>query len=250
MVSFIASRPKSRLSRRAYPRALDGSCEESAMTVLLVEDDGMIGCAIVQALHDAGTEVQWVRSGIDASSRLVRHRFAMVLLDLGLPMRDGLSVLQEVRARGDEVPVILITARDALDERITGLDAGADDYLAKPFDVTELLARVRALARRRIGRVTPVLSNGIITLDPLTKQASIGGNAFGLSKREFALLRELLLRPGAILSRAQLEERIYGPGEQVESNVVDFIIHGLRKKLGASAVQNVRGLGWSVERGS
>jgi two-component system OmpR family response regulator len=220
------------------------------MTILLVEDDTMIGQAIEQALHDAGHDVRWVQCGIDASALLVRHRFEVVLLDLGLPLRDGLAVLVEVRARGDEVPVILITARDGLEDRITGLDAGADDYLVKPFDVTELLARMRALARRRSGRVTPVFSNGVITLDPTTKLASVGGHTVALSKREYALLRELMLRPGAILSRSQLEDRIYGPGEEVESNVVDFIIHGLRKKLGVTAVQNVRGLGWSVERGA
>ena len=221
-----------------------------SMQILLVEDDEMIGRAIEQALRDAGDEPHWVMSGLDASACLVRHHFAIVLLDLGLPRRDGLVVLRELRARGDEVPVILITARDALEDRITGLDAGADDYLVKPFDVTELLARMRALARRRIGRVTPVLSNGVISLDPATKQASVNGEPFILSKREYALLRELLLRPGAILSRAQLEDRMYGPGEEVESNVVDFIIHGLRKKLGAKAVLNIRGLGWSVERGT
>jgi two-component system OmpR family response regulator len=220
------------------------------MAILLVEDDAMIGRAIEQALHDARDEVRWVQNGLEASNLLVRHRFAMVLLDLGLPRQDGLTVLQKVRARGDEVPIILITARDAVEDRIAGLDAGADDYLVKPFDVTELLARMRALARRRIGRVTPVLSNGQITLDPTTKQVTFDGENMTLSKREYALLRELLLRPGAILSRSQLEDRIYGPGEQVESNVVDFIIHGLRRKLGVSAVQNIRGLGWRVERGT
>jgi len=220
------------------------------MKILLVEDDEMIGGAIEQALHDAGESVRWVQSGLDASALLIRHHFAIVLLDLGLPRRDGLAVLHELRARGDEVPVILITAKDALEDRITGLDAGADDYLVKPFDVTELMARIRALARRRIGRVTPVLSNGVVTLDPATKLASMSGRAITLSKREYALLRELLLRPGAILSRSQLEDRIYGPGEEVESNVVDFIIHGLRKKLGTTTVLNVRGLGWSVERGT
>ena len=220
------------------------------MAILIVEDDAMIGRAIQQALIDADDEVLWVQSGLEASQVLVRHQFTTVLLDLGLPRRDGLAVLKEVRARGDEVPVIVITARDAVEDRITGLDAGADDYLVKPFDVTELLARMRALARRRIGRVTPVLSNGIITLDPETKLALVDGQSVVLSKREFALLRELLLRPGAILSRTQLEDRIYGHGEPVESNVVDFIIHGLRKKLGASAVLNVRGLGWSVQRGT
>jgi two-component system OmpR family response regulator len=230
----------SRLTRR--------SALERFMKVLLVEDDLMIGAAIGQALRDAAYAVDWVQDGDDASDMLERHAFELVLLDITLPHRDGLGVLQVTRARGDHVPIILITARDAIDDRIRGLDAGADDYLVKPFDVSELLARMRAVSRRRGGSGAPLLSNGFITLDPATKEASVGDAPVQLSKREFALLRELMIRPGAILSRAELEDRIYGAGEEVESNVVDFIIHGLRKKLGSRAITNVRGLGWSVER--
>ncbi len=219
------------------------------MKVLLVEDDAMIGEAIGQALRDAACAVDWVQDGEMAASLLERHAFELVLLDLALPGREGMDVLRSSRARGDEVPIILITAKDAVEDRIRGLDAGADDYLTKPFDVTELLARIRAVARRRsAGTGLPLLSNGAIVLDPSTKEVVVGERRVPLSRREFALLRELMLRPGAILSRAELEERIYGSGEEVESNAVDFIIHGLRRKLGARVIGNVRGLGWSVER--
>ncbi|MEO8936657.1 MAG: response regulator transcription factor [Burkholderiaceae bacterium] len=220
------------------------------MKILLVEDDPMIGEAIVQALRDAAYAVDWVQDGEAASGVLERHTFETILLDLALPGRDGLRVLVDVRSRSDGVPIILITAKDSLQDRITGLDLGADDYLVKPFDVTELLARMRAVARRRGGQGTPVMSNGVITLDPATKCASVDEASVQLSRREFALLRELLIRPGAILSRDQLEDRIYGWGEEVESNAVDFIIHGLRRKLGADVIRNVRGLGWNVERGT
>jgi two-component system OmpR family response regulator len=218
------------------------------MKVLLIEDDRMIGDAVRQALRDASCAVDWVEDGHLASSVLERHQFEIVLLDLGLPKRDGLEVLARLRASSDEVPVIVITARDALEDRIKLLDLGADDYLVKPFAVGELLARMRAVARRRQGRSAPIMSNGSISLDPATKEASTRGERYVLSRREYALLRELLVRPGAILSRSELEDRIYGWGEEVESNVVDFIIHGLRKKLGADAIKNVRGLGWAVDR--
>lgn len=216
------------------------------MRVLLVEDDRMIGDAVAQALRDAAYAVDWVEDGQVASSALERHQFEVVLLDLNLPKRDGLTVLRENRARGDDVPVIIMTARDGIDDRIAGLDLGADDYLVKPFHVDEMLARIRAVSRRRGGSGQPLLGNGWLTLDPATKQASIGDRRWLLSKREFALLRELMIRPGAILSREDLEVRIYGWGEEVGSNVVDFIIHGLRRKLGADAIRNVRGLGWTV----
>lgn len=216
------------------------------MRVLLVEDDRMIGEAVAQALRDAAYAVDWVEDGRLAASALDHHAFEVVLLDLNLPHRDGLSVLRENRARGDDVPVIIMTARDRIEDRIAGLDLGADDYLVKPFDVHEMLARIRAVSRRRGGSGRPVIGNGWLTLDPVTKLATVDDVAVPLSKREFALLRELLVRPGAILSRADLEDRIYGWGEEVGSNVVDFIIHGLRKKLGADAIRNVRGLGWTI----
>ena len=218
------------------------------MRVLLVEDDQMLGSAVLQALHDASYAVDWVQDGATASGALDNHEYELVLLDLGLPQRDGIDVLRRLRARGDSTPVLVITARDSVDERIEGLDVGADDYLGKPFAVGELLARLRALARRSAGATTSTLTNGIVSLELATKLAVANGVSHSLSHREFALLQALMLRPGAVLSRAQLEQSIYGWGEEVESNAVDVIIHGLRRKLGADRIRNVRGLGWRVER--
>jgi two-component system OmpR family response regulator len=218
------------------------------MKVLLVEDDVMVGAAISEALADAGYAVTWLTDGPHAGSALQRHSFEFLLLDLGLPGRDGLQVLSEIRLASDPIPVILITARDGVEHRVKGLDMGADDYLVKPFEVNELLARIRAVTRRRAGTAAPLISNGAVSLNPSTKEASSIKGMVQLSKREYALLYALLLRPGAILSRAELEDRIYGWGEEVESNVVDFIIHGIRKKLGSDVIHNVRGLGWSVGR--
>jgi two-component system OmpR family response regulator len=215
--------------------------------VLLVEDDPMIGEAVSVALKDAAYAVDWVTDGAIASNVLRHREHQAVLLDLGLPKRDGLEVLRHLRQSGNAVPVIVITARDGIDERIKGLDIGADDYLVKPFDVNELLARLRAVVRRQGGQAAPVLSNGKVSLDPATKEARCGNIVEVLSAREFALLHALLLRPGAILSRAELEERIYGWNEEVESNAVDFLIHGVRKKLGADVIKNVRGAGWRVD---
>ncbi len=218
------------------------------MRVLLVEDDQMLGSAVVQALHDASYAVDWVSDGVKASSVLERHDFELILLDLGLPNRDGLHVLRRLRASGDATPVLVITARDTVDERIEGLDIGADDYLGKPFAVGELLARLRALMRRNAGAATSMLTNGVVTLELASKLAFVEGIERSLSNREFALLQALMLRPGAVLSRSQLEQTIYGWGEEVESNAVDVIIHGLRRKLGSDRIRNVRGLGWMVER--
>jgi two-component system, OmpR family, response regulator len=218
------------------------------MRVLLVEDDPMLGHAVEQALRDASYAVDWLRDGRSASAALAHHGFELILLDLGLPLRNGLEVLKELRSRDDSTPVLVITARDAVQQRIEGLDHGADDYLVKPFAVGELLARMRALGRRRAGAVAPVLGNGILALDPASKAVTVAGVEHALSNREFALLRELLVRPGAVLSRAELEDRIYGWGAEVESNVIEFIIHSLRRKLGAETIRNVRGLGWMVER--
>jgi two-component system OmpR family response regulator len=218
------------------------------MRVLLVEDDQMLGTAVLQALHDASYAVDWVVDGELASAALETHGYELVLLDLGLPGRDGIEVLRRLRARGDATPVLIITARDSVDQRIEGLDVGADDYLGKPFAVGELLARMRALARRSAGAGSSTLTNGVVTLELATKMAVIGATSLSLSHREFALLQALMLRPGAVLSRGQLEQSIYGWGEEVESNAVDVIIHGLRRKLGAESIRNVRGLGWRVDR--
>ena len=207
----------------------------------------MLGSAVLQALHDAAYAVDWVQDGAMASSALDGHDYELVLLDLGLPHRDGIQVLRRMRSRGDKTPVLVITARDSVDDRIEGLDVGADDYLGKPFAVGELLARLRALVRRMAGATTSTLSNGLISLDLGAKRAVSNGLAHSLSHREFALLQALMLRPGAVLSRTQLEQSIYGWGEEVESNAVDVIIHGLRRKLGADRIRNVRGMGWRVE---
>jgi two-component system, OmpR family, response regulator len=215
---------------------------------LLAEDDGMIGEAVVSALKDASYAVDWVRDGEAACEALATHAYDIVLLDLGLPGKDGLAVLRLSRSQGAVTPVLVITARDAIDDRILGLDAGADDYIVKPFDIGELLARMRAVVRRKAGSPHPILSNGRIDLDPATHEVSFDGAPVRLTAREFALLRALLMRPGAILSRGELEDRIYGWGEEVESNAVEFLIHSLRRKLGADAIRNVRGVGWLVAK--
>jgi len=220
------------------------------MRVLLVEDDHMIGEAVSVALKDASYAVDWVKDGATAGNALENGEHQAVLLDLGLPRRDGLEVLRRLRQAGNAIPVIIITARDGVEDRIAGLDFGADDYLVKPFDVQELLARLRAVIRRQGGQATPVLSNGVVSLDPASREARRGDIVEVLSAREFALLHALLLRPGTILARAELENRIYGWNEEVESNAVDFLIHGVRRKLGKDAIKNVRGAGWMVGKPS
>lgn len=218
------------------------------MRILLVEDDLMIGEAVSVALKDAAYAVDWVKDGATADRVLESATHQAVLLDLGLPKRDGLEVLRRLRQAGNTVPVIVITARDSVDDRIKGLDFGADDYLVKPFDLNEMLARLRAIIRRQGGQATPLLTNGKVTLDLATRLARCGDAVEMLSAREFALLQALLLRPGTILSRAELEERLYGWNEEVESNAVDFLIHSVRKKLGSNSIKNVRGAGWMVEK--
>lgn len=219
------------------------------MRVLLVEDDFMIGNAVQSALKDAAYATDWVKDGAAALSALAAQRYDAALLDLGLPGKDGLEILRAIRNKGDSTPVLIITARDELDERVRGLDGGADDYVLKPFAMAELLARMRAVLRRGSGNAAPLLISARLTLDPTTYEAKVnGGEAVSLSSREFALLQALMVRPGAILSRADLEDRIYGWGEEVESNAIDFLIHSLRKKLGSDAIKNVRGVGWMVSK--
>jgi len=219
------------------------------MRVLLVEDDPMIGEAVQGALKDAAYAVDWVRDGQVALATLGGQHYDLVLLDLGLPGKDGLDVLASVRAKANGVPLLIITARDGLDSRLRGLDGGADDYVLKPFDMAELQARMRAVLRRKGGQAAAVLGNGLLTLDPATKEACVqGAGPVQLSNREFALLQALLVRPGAILSRGELEDRIYGWGEEVESNAVEFLIHALRRKLGSTVIKNVRGVGWMVSK--
>jgi len=226
------------------------------MRLLLVEDDRMIGEGLRGALRLEGHAVDWVRDVAAADATLASERFDLVLLDLGLPpggagaaqasADGGLAVLRALRARHDATPVIVLTARDGPGDKVAGLDAGADDYLVKPFDLDELGARIRAVLRRHSGRAAPALSFGGVTLDPATRQVSRDGVPVLLSAREFAVLEALMQRPGALLSRAQLEDRLYGWGEEIESNAVSVYIHQLRRKLGADVIQNVRGVGYFV----
>lgn len=220
------------------------------MRVLVVEDDAMIGEAVGNALKDASYAVDWVRDGSAALAAVGTQSYGIVLLDLGLPKKDGVEVLRSMRGRDNPVPVLIITARDGLEDRIKGLDAGADDYVLKPFEMGELLARMRAVVRRKGGNSGPVLTNGTLTLDPVSHEAMQSGESIRLSAREFSLLQALLVRPGAILSRSELEDRLYGWGDEVESNAVEFLIHALRKKLGSAAIKNVRGVGWMVSKGA
>jgi DNA-binding response OmpR family regulator len=214
------------------------------MRVLLVEDDAMIGESLREALRRQGMAADWVRDGRAADAVLASERFDAVLLDLGLPQRSGLEVLAALRQRGDTTPVIVLTARDTLADKVGGLDAGADDYLVKPFELDELLARLRALRRRQERRASPLLQVGELTLDPATREVSLAGRPVLLSAREFGLLQALLERPGAIVSRAQLEDRLYGWGEEVESNAISVYVHQLRKKLGDGLLHTVRGQGY------
>ncbi len=220
------------------------------MRILLVEDDKMIGEALCIALRDAAYAVDWVQDGEAALRAAGNQEYQAVLLDLGLPKRDGLEVLKKLRGNGNTLPVIIMTARDGIEDRVKGLDLGADDYLVKPFVIDELLARLRAMLRRQGGQAASLLSNGILSLNPATREAAMGDKNCILSAREFSLLQALLIRPGAILNRSQLEESIYGWNEEVESNAIDFLIHGLRKKLGSDAIKNVRGAGWMVAKNS
>lgn len=218
------------------------------MRVLLVEDDRMIAAATEQALRDAAYAVDWVGDGGAAQLSINTQQYDVILLDLGLPRLDGFHVLRHLRDGKNHTPVLILTARDALEDRIRGLDAGADDYVIKPFEMDELLARMRAVIRRHGGNSTPMLSNGLINLDPSSREASFEETSCRLSAREFSLMQSLLLRPGAILSRQDLEDRIYGWNEEVESNAVEYLIHSIRKKFGNHIIKNVRGLGWMVSK--
>jgi two-component system OmpR family response regulator len=218
------------------------------MRVLLVEDDRMVGAAVAQALKDAAYAVDWVTDGRTAIEAAEVEAYDVALLDLGLGETDGLEILRRLRRIGRQLPVIIVTARDALDDRIDGLDLGADDYLVKPFEIRELLARMRAVLRRPGSGSSSILGNGRLSLDPATREASFLGETQLLTAREFAVLQALLTRPGAILSRGDLERHIYGWNEEVESNAIEFLIHSIRKKLGALAIRNVRGVGWMVDR--
>jgi two-component system response regulator QseB len=216
------------------------------MRILLAEDDPMIGDGVRRGLIQEGFAVDWVRDGRAVEAALAEQVHDLLLLDLGLPRKDGLDVLAAMRRRGDLRPVLVLTARDAVADRVAGLDAGADDYLVKPFELTELAARMRALLRRNAGRAAPSVVVGTLALDPATRAVTLAGHPLELSAREYTLLDALTARPGAILSRAQLEEKLYGWKDSVDSNAVEVHLSSLRKKLGAGWIRNIRGLGWMI----
>jgi two-component system response regulator QseB len=218
------------------------------MRLLVVEDDHMIGESVRTALRQEGYAVDWVRDGAEADTALQTESYDLVLLDLGLPGRSGLEILRAARTRGEATTVLVMTARDAVGDRVAGLDAGADDYLVKPFDLDELLARVRALLRRRTDHRAAVLRHGELVLDTARHETTLDGVPVKLTLREFELLRTLLQRPGTPFSRARLETAIYGWGEEIESNAIEVHIHALRRKLGAGWIQTVRGVGYMVPR--
>jgi two-component system, OmpR family, response regulator QseB len=216
------------------------------MRILLVEDDPMIGESVVSGLAGEGHAVDWVRDGVEAEAAVATTPYGLVLLDLGLPRRDGLEVLRGLRARKLDLPVLVMTARDTVRDRVAGLDAGADDYLVKPFDLDELSARVRALTRRAAGRAEPLVECGPLVLNPATHAVRWRGAPVEVSGREFALLTALAEHPGAVVSRAQLEEKLYGWNESIGSNAVEVHIHNLRRKLGDEVIHTVRGLGYRL----
>jgi DNA-binding response OmpR family regulator len=220
------------------------------LRILLIEDDPMVGQGLSRALGDDGMAVDWVRDGLEGGDAIASGQYGLVLLDLGLPGKSGLELLRAFRSRGDKTPLIVITARDGIDDRVAGLDLGADDFLVKPFEFKELSARIRAILRRHAGHAVSTIGNGEISLDLATHEASFHGTTLLLPAREFALLHALLERPGTILSRSQLEARLYGWNEEVGSNAVDVLIHYLRKKFGNDIIRNVRGVGWMVRRDS
>jgi len=218
------------------------------MRLLLAEDDQMIGESVQRGLRQDGYAVDWVRDGVAAEHALADHDYDVVLLDLGLPRKDGIRFLEDLRRRQNRVPVLILTARDAVSDRVQGLDAGADDYLVKPFDFDELSARIRALIRRQAGRAEPEILIGDLRANLASHEVFLADIQVALSAREFSLLRALLEQPGVPLSRAQLEERIYGWDEEVESNAVEVYIHSLRRKLGPEWIRNLRGVGYLIPR--
>ncbi len=218
------------------------------MRILLVEDDAMIGDAVRTSLRQESYAVDWVRDGATADSALANEHYDLLLLDLGLPGKDGIEVLRRLRQRKQNTPVIIITARDGIDDRIRGLDAGADDYVVKPFDLDELAARMRSALRRSSGHAEPEIELLGVRVNPATREVKRDGQPVPLSPREYAIVEALMLRPGVVLSRAQLEERMYGWGEEIESNAVEVHIHGVRRKLGSDFIRNVRGVGYFIPK--
>lgn len=218
------------------------------MRILLAEDDPLLGDGLRAGLRQLGFVVDWVRDGVAAERELNDGGHEAAVLDLGLPMKDGMDVLSAVRSRGVRIPVLVLTARDAVPDRIRGLDSGADDYVVKPVDLHELAARLRALVRRAHGQPDEQLSVQGVVLDAAKRQVSLDGQAVTLSSREFDVLHALMLADGRVLSREQLEQRIYGWGQEVESNAVEVHIHHLRRKLKPELIQTVRGVGYAIAR--
>ena len=218
------------------------------MRLLLVEDDSILGDGIRTGLAQEGYAVDWVTDGYLAGRALQSEHYDLLLLDLGLPRRSGLDVLKELRVRGDHLPVLILTARDTVHDRVIGLDSGGDDYLVKPFALDELCARVRALLRRASERGTPMIRHGTVTLDPAARRVSRDGVTVELSVREFSLLQTLLENVGRVLSRARIEQSLYAWGEDIESNAVEVHVHHLRKKLGSSLIRTIRGVGYVIDR--
>jgi two-component system, OmpR family, response regulator QseB len=220
------------------------------MRVLLIEDDEMIGAAVRSGLREEGFSVDWIQDGAAAQRACSVSEYDAAILDLGLPGKDGLELLAELRGAGNTLPVIVLTARDSVPDRIRGLDSGADDYLSKPFDLNELAARIRALIRRRSGRAEPLIEHAGLVLDPARREARFHGEPLALSAREFAMIEILLARPGIVFSRGQIEDKLYGWGEEIGSNTIDVYIYLLRRKLGQDFIRNVRGVGYTIPESS
>lgn len=219
------------------------------MRLLVAEDDMMIGESLVDLLRAENFAVDWVRDGEAADTALRTQSYDLLLLDLGLPRRDGLDVLRALRARRQRTPVLIATARDAVRQRVDGLNAGADDYLLKPYDMDELVARIRALLRRSVGRAEPIYEHQGVSINPATREVTVDGQPVSLSAREWAVLEPLIARPGMVLSRPQLEEKLYSWRDSISSNAVEVYVHGLRRKLGADLIHNIRGVGYMVPKG-
>lgn len=218
------------------------------MRILLVEDDELLGDGLRTGLIQYGYTVDWLKDGLSADQALKTENFEIVVLDLGLPKMPGITVLQNLRARGQTMPVLILTARESINDRVKGLDSGADDYLTKPFDLDELCARLRALQRRFSSRADPLLIHENITLDPAAHTVTLNGESVNVSRREFALLQKLLENAGRVLSREHLTQSLYGWGEDVDSNALEVHIHNLRKKFGQTFIHTIRGIGYMIDK--
>jgi len=217
------------------------------MRLLLAEDDDLLGDGLKTGLKQEGYTVDWVKDGQSAENALLDNEFDLVVLDIGLPTKTGLEVLKQIRSSGRHMPVLILTAKDSVQDRVTGLDSGADDYLVKPFDLEELCARLRVLQRRKAGRAAPMIEHGDVSLDPAAHKVYLKGEPVALSMREFALLQHLLENVGRVIPRARLEEKLYGWDAEVESNSLEVFVHHLRKKLGTELIRTVRGVGYMIE---